>query len=93
MTAAAGELVGAAATRGGRRGEVVGPRFEDQCRYALEELKHLAPWVELPMPAEPMWRSGDADQVRCAGELRELLHRLDQVPSLVEVDMKLFRRT
>src|SRR5205823_7024 len=29
--------------------------FENQCRFAMAELNHLAPWIELPPPTELMW--------------------------------------
>jgi cellobiose phosphorylase len=85
LAAAAGELVGAAEARGGAEVRWWARAFQDQCRYALEELKHLAPWVELPTPTEQMWRNGDGEQVRRLGELRNLLHHLDQVPTLAEL--------
>ncbi len=56
--------------------------FESQCRQAIVELHHLAPWVELPLPRELMWKQGSAVQTSRRGELRELLRRLDDVPTL-----------
>ena len=77
IVAAAGDLVGVADACGA---DVAwwARAVESQCRYALEELKHLAPWVELPTPTEPIWRSGVGEQGRRLGELRELLQQLDQ---------------
>lgn len=59
--------------------------LEQQSRDALEDVARLAPWVHLPAAAEPLWRRGTPEQVKRLGELRELLRRLDEVPSLREV--------
>ena len=41
-------------------------RSRTSAGYALEELTHLAPWVELPPPPEPMWRHGRCRAGRAA---------------------------
>src|SRR5207302_10147667 len=51
MSVTAEELVGSAEDRAGGDVKWWARAFEDQCRYALEELRYLAPWVELPTPA------------------------------------------
>jgi cyclic beta-1,2-glucan synthetase len=48
----------------------------DQCRSLADELKFLAPWVELPSPGGLAETSGD---------MRELLRRLDEVPTPTEI--------
>ena len=85
MTASAGDLAAAVESRPG--GEVAwwARAFENQCRFALEELNHLAPWLDLPTPADSMWRLGSAGQVRRLGELRRLVRQLDEVPALADV--------
>jgi cyclic beta-1,2-glucan synthetase len=56
--------------------------FENQCRQAIVELHYLAPWIELPLPRELMWKQGSAVQISRRAELRDLLRRLDDVPTL-----------
>jgi len=53
--------------------------FERQCRDALDDLTHLAPWVMLgPLP-ESIWAGETGDLARSAVELR---HALDGVATL-----------
>ena len=59
--------------------------LEAQCRYALDELNYLAPWIELPPAQLDLWRHGSARQLEALGNLRELLQRLDDIPTLGEV--------
>ncbi len=47
--------------------------FETQCQRALEDLRHVAPWLDVPGVAE----AGHAD-------LNDALSRLDQIPSLAD---------
>ena len=58
--------------------------FEQQCRQALSELHELAPWVELPPPTELMGRSGNPQQAEHLAALREVLLRLDDVPTFAD---------
>jgi cellobiose phosphorylase len=48
----------------------------DQCRSLAEELKSLAPWVDMPSPDAPAAPPDD---------MRKLLRRLDEVPTLTEL--------
>ncbi|MGB7157801.1 MAG: glucoamylase family protein [Tepidisphaeraceae bacterium] len=84
LLASAAELN--SATRAQPAGELTwwAAAFENQCRQALAELTHLAPWVELPPPIEQMWTRGDAAQVARHTELGELLRRLDDAPTLAD---------
>jgi hypothetical protein len=85
MAAAAGDLVGTAEARAGGELGWWARAVEEQCRYALEELRYLTPWVELPSPGESMWRNADDGRATRLGELREGLARLDQIPSLGDI--------
>ncbi len=58
--------------------------FEDQCRFALEELVYLAPWLEAPAPDESLWSQANVEQAAVLGRLRALLQQLDQVPTLAD---------
>ncbi|MCI0362798.1 MAG: hypothetical protein L0219_02885 [Phycisphaerales bacterium] len=58
--------------------------FEDQCRFAIEELDHLAPWVDLSPPVEQLWEQANEEQVRALKDLQNLLQRLDHVPTIAE---------
>ncbi|MEA2736003.1 MAG: cyclic beta,2-glucan synthetase, partial [Humisphaera sp.] len=58
--------------------------FAQQCRQALSELNELAPWIDLPPPTELMWRQGTPEQGQRLGALRELLRRLDDVPTFAD---------
>jgi cellobiose phosphorylase len=58
--------------------------FEDQSRAQDQELRRCAPWVELAPPAQVMWRQGDGAQVSRLANLRDLMHRLDEAPTLGE---------
>jgi len=83
---AAGDAVGTTDARGASSEVKWWVRsLEDQCRYALEELKHQVPWIEVVAPPEVMWRQSSVEQVRRLAELRDLLQRLDQVPTLTDV--------
>jgi cellobiose phosphorylase len=84
-TAAAGELAATAESRASAEVRWWARAFEDQCRYALEELVFLAPWTSLPTPHESLWRHGNAAYGRVLEELREMLQRLDNGPTLAEV--------
>jgi cyclic beta-1,2-glucan synthetase len=59
--------------------------FERQCRDFLEDLLHLAPWCQLPPPSEQMWQRGSVEQVQRLSDLRQVLRRLDDVPTLRDV--------
>jgi len=84
VTAAAGELVGAVEHRGGIELRWWARALESQARYAIEELVHLAPWVELSPPPDSVWRQGSVEQIRRLSNLREFLRDLDEVPSLLQ---------
>jgi cyclic beta-1,2-glucan synthetase len=56
--------------------------FLSQCRFALEELNHLAPWIELPPPPQDLWSLGSARQIGALSNLRDALRRLDDPPTL-----------
>jgi cellobiose phosphorylase len=56
--------------------------LESGCRFAFEELNHLAPWTELPPAPEELWRLGTRRQIDSLAELRELLRGLDDAPTL-----------
>jgi cyclic beta-1,2-glucan synthetase len=58
--------------------------FESQSRFALDELNHLAPWIELPPAPEVLWRHGGTPQVEALSKLKELLRRLDDAPTLAQ---------
>ncbi|MEO6434581.1 MAG: glucoamylase family protein, partial [Tepidisphaeraceae bacterium] len=58
--------------------------FENQSRQAIAELNYLAPWIELPPPTELMWKQGDAAKLARQTELRDLLRRLDDAPTLAD---------
>ncbi|GMU21218.1 MAG: hypothetical protein AMXMBFR13_13110 [Phycisphaerae bacterium] len=58
--------------------------LERQSRDFLDDMVFLAPWILLPPPTEPMWRRGSKEQVHRLGDLRELLRKLDSVPTLAE---------
>lgn len=85
MVAAAGGLVGAADTRSGAEIRAWTRAVEDQCRYTLDELKHLAPWVEVPAPGEPIWTNQDFERVGRLAQLRATLLELDRIPTLSQV--------
>jgi cyclic beta-1,2-glucan synthetase len=59
--------------------------FERQCRDHLEDLQLLAPWVTLPSPPDRTWRTGSPAQVHRLNHLREMLRKLDSIPTLHEV--------
>ncbi len=58
--------------------------LEDQCRRFSQELSYIAPWLDLPVPADAIWRLGSPEQVRRLEELRTMLRRLDGVPTLAD---------
>jgi cyclic beta-1,2-glucan synthetase len=68
-------LAAAAATAGGSD-------LVNQCRQVTEQLIRLAPWVDLPLPSELIWRKGDPEQ---SVALLDLLKRLEEVPTLAGV--------
>jgi cyclic beta-1,2-glucan synthetase len=84
LTAAAGDLAAAVDLRAGEM-KWWARSLEDQCRFELDELIHLAPWTELPAPSEAMWRTGSTTQAQRLSELRTALLRLDDGPTLAEV--------
>lgn len=51
--------------------------FENQCRESLDDLKRLAPWLEMPPPSA--FVTGGASAAQAA-----LLRRLDEVPTLAQ---------
>jgi cellobiose phosphorylase len=59
--------------------------FERSCVEHRDELRNIAAWAELPPLPGAAWRPGSPAQLQRLGELRELLARLDAVPSLREV--------
>ena len=59
--------------------------FERQCRDFLDDLLFLAPWRQLPTPSEQMWQRGSVEQVQRLSDLRQVLRRLDDVPTLRDV--------
>jgi cellobiose phosphorylase len=86
VTAAAGDLAATAESRGSAEVKWWTRALESQCRYALEELVHLAPWTELPPPPELMGRSDVSPaQLTLHDELRDVLRRLDDAPTLADV--------
>ncbi|MGF1632620.1 MAG: GH36-type glycosyl hydrolase domain-containing protein [Phycisphaerae bacterium] len=59
--------------------------YERQVRDILDDLVFVAPWCMLSPPPERMWSRGDAEQLERLSELRALLRKLDDVPSLLDV--------
>lgn len=59
--------------------------FERQCRDFLDDLHFLAPWCQLPPPSEQLWQRGSVEQVQRLSDLRQVLRRLDDVPTLRDV--------
>lgn len=58
---------------------------EQQCHEHLIELRSIAKWLTHPAASDQFWSTGDADTVRQLGELRTLLRKLDEIPTLREV--------
>lgn len=59
--------------------------FESQSRDQLDDLTYLTPWVDVPPPPERLWRSGTADQIVRLTSLRDLMRKLDEIPTLRDV--------
>jgi cellobiose phosphorylase len=59
--------------------------FERQSRDFLDDLLHLAPWCQLSPPSERMWQRGSVEQVQRLSALRQVLQRLEDVPTLRDV--------
>jgi cyclic beta-1,2-glucan synthetase len=59
--------------------------FEQSCVEHRDDLLHVAAWAERPTLPEDAGRHASPKQLQRLGELRELLARLDAVPSLREV--------
>jgi cellobiose phosphorylase len=59
--------------------------FERACVEHRDDLLQIAAWVGLPRRAEQSWQLGEPDQRQRLSALRELLARLENVPTLHEV--------
>ena len=59
--------------------------LEQQCRDHLAELMFIAPWLAHPAASQDLWQHGPPEQVQRLRELQEMLHRLDEMPSLRNV--------
>lgn len=58
--------------------------FEEQCRFALEELNHQAPWLDLSPADVRLWAKKTGEPNDAGNVLRTLLERLDHVPTIAE---------
>jgi cellobiose phosphorylase len=58
--------------------------LEEQGRRFMQELSYVAPWLDLPVPADALWKTGNAEQIGHLEKLREMLRRLDDVPTLAD---------
>ena len=59
--------------------------FARGCTDHLQELQRLAAWSVIPPPPPGLWDVGSTEQLKRFAELRSLLARLDEVPTLQEV--------
>ncbi len=59
--------------------------LEQACIDQRDDLVDIVPWTALQPPTDSIWRDGSGEHLRRLGELRELLGRLEQVPTLREV--------
>ncbi len=59
--------------------------LERDVRDHYDELLRVAPWSAMAAPAEALWRRGSAQQVQRLTLLRDLLRKIDGVPTLQEV--------
>jgi cellobiose phosphorylase len=85
MTADAGDISASAEGRASPDLRWWAKALENQCRFALEELSYLAPWAELQIPSEVISRADHSEQTHRLAELRGILVRLDNGPTLGEV--------
>jgi cellobiose phosphorylase len=81
LAATAGELLAAAPNQASDEQKTWAGAIEHQCRRSLEQLDHLAPWLDLPSP----WTGTSAGQIPQSREMSDLLRKLDIAPSLADL--------
>ena len=59
--------------------------LEQQCRDHLADLTFIAPWLAHPPAAQDLWQRGPPEQIQRLHELQEMLHQLDETPTLRNV--------
>jgi cellobiose phosphorylase len=81
LAASAGELLTSLRAHSGQELDAWATALEQQSSHALDELNHLAPWLEIPSPST----AAETSRAVPSGELRELLEALDVVPTLAQL--------
>ncbi len=61
-----------------------GITFEKQCYHCLEDMVHMAPWIQLPAEIPGMWDKDDEKQKEILNFLRAELRQLDTIPFLID---------
>src|SRR5690606_2944724 len=59
--------------------------LERDVRDHAEELARVAPWAIMAAPADALWRRGSSQQIQRLAVLRDLLRKLDSIPTLEQV--------
>ena len=56
--------------------------LEHQCHDHLAELLFVAPWLAHPAAPHELWQRGTPEQLERLSQLQEMLHRLNEIPTL-----------